>query len=373
MTTDHDAVVEAIHQRLRGTTLPGEGTGPVSPLNTLAHKLARTLAPLASPDEQATLAEDALSELVGLGRLQALLDEPDVREVMVNAGSQVWVERHGRLERVTSLAPGRLDALLERILAPLDRRLDRATPTVDARLPDGSRVCAVVPPVAVDGPCLCIRRFSVDPLPLGAFGGPTMVEALTAAVRQRRNTLVVGATSSGKTTLLNALAGVIPTGERVITLEDVAELRLAAAHVLRLETRPATSDGVGEVDLRALLRTALRLRPDRLVVGEVRGAEALDMVQALSTGHDGSLATCHANGPEDALRRVEAMVLQGAPAWPLAAVRQQVHASIDLVVHVARAEGGARRVVEIAEVVPADELVADAQRRTRTLLPGPAT
>jgi pilus assembly protein CpaF len=253
------------------------------------------------------------------------------------------------------LAPGQADQLVERIVAPLGLRIDRTAPVVDARLPDGSRVHAVVAPLAVDGTCVCIRRFAARAWPLGAFATDEVVALLSWAVEARCNVVVSGATSSGKTSLLNALAGMVPRRERIITIEDAAELRLPGEHVVRLESRPATAEGIGAVATRQLLRAALRMRPDRLVVGEVRGAEALDMVQALNTGHDGSLATCHANSAVDALRRVESMVLEGAPALPLVAVREYVHSSIDLVVHTARAGGGRRRVVEVAEVQPDPE------------------
>ena len=237
-----------------------------------------------------------VARVEGLGPLEPLLADPDVTEVMVNAGRDVWVERSGRLEPAgVALADGQADQLIERIVAPLGLRIDRTAPIVDARLGDGSRVHAVVAPLAIDGTCLCIRRFAARAWPLAAFASDEVVALLGWAVEARCNVVVSGATSSGKTSLLNALAGAVPRRERIITIEDAAELRLPGDHVVRLESRPATAEGVGAVTTRQLLRAALRMRPDRLVVGEVRGAEALDMVQALNTGHDGSLATCHAN------------------------------------------------------------------------------
>jgi pilus assembly protein CpaF len=232
------------------------------------------------------------------------------------------------------------------------RRLDRAHPTVDARLPDGARLCAAIEPIAVDGPCLAIRRFPVHDIPLDAFAEPKVVDLLRSLVHRRCNVVVSGATSSGKTTLLNALAGEIEPDCRVVTLEDVAELRLHHPHVLRFETRDATPDGVGEVSLAHLLRTALRMRPDRLVVGEVRGAEAVHLLQALNTGHDGSLCTVHANSAADALERLATLVLQEVAAWPLAAVHHHVARAVDAVVHTARRPDGGRHVVEVVEVHP---------------------
>ncbi len=282
--------------------------------------------------------------------MEPLLTDPDVTEILVNAGTEVWVERRGRLERLPSLPEGLASLLIERVIAPLGLRIDRTSPLVDARLPDGSRVHAVIPPVAIDGPCLAIRRFAAAGIPLEAFAPPPVVELLAALVRGRANLVVSGATSSGKTTLLNALVRLVPAGERIVTIEDAAELRLDTEHVVRLEARPPSVEGIGEVPLRALVRAALRLRPDRLVVGEVRGAEALDMVLALNTGHDGSLTTCHGNGPDDALRRVEAMVLMGAPSWPAPTVVDHVRRSIDVVVHLVRGRDGNRRVAEVVEV-----------------------
>jgi pilus assembly protein CpaF len=314
---------------------------------------AQALAPLLTPDELDALVGRVTARAGGLGPLDALLADPTVTEIMVNAGTDVWVERHGRMERVGEpLRAGQADLLLERIVAPLGLRVDRSSPIVDARWHDGSRVHGVVAPLAVDGTCLCIRRFARRTWPLHAFARPPVANLLEWAVQARCNVLVSGPTSSGKTSLLGALAALVAPEERIITIEDAAELQLPGEHVVRLETRPATADGVGSITTRQLLRSALRMRPDRIVVGEVRGGEALDMVQALNTGHDGSLSTCHANSAPDALRRVESMVLEGGPRLPLDAVREQVHSSIDLVVHTARRGDGTRRVVAVAEVAP---------------------
>jgi pilus assembly protein CpaF len=292
----------------------------------------------------------------GLGPLERWIADGDVTEIMVNAGTEVWVERHASgggaqgPQYVGRLEPGVVEAIIERILAPVGRRLDRSSPIVDTRLPDGSRLCAVLPPVAVDGPCLSLRRFAASRVALESFATDDVCTLLREAMSYRCNILVSGATSSGKTTLLNALAGLIGPGVRLVTLEDTAELRLDATHVLRLEARPATADGVPAVDVAALLHTALRLRPDRLVVGEIRGDEAMHLVQAMNTGHDGSLSTIHANSPVDALARLESLVVRSSPAWSLLAVREQVRRSIDVVVHVVRS-GGRRRIATVAEVV----------------------
>lgn len=307
---------------------------------------------------------DLVAEQSPLGGLERWLHDPSITELMVNGGSDVWVERAGRLEHVGSMRPATLLGAIEHILAPLGRRLDRTHPTVDARLSDGSRLCAVVEPVAVDGPCLTIRRFSARPIPLEMFSSPSVSALLRELVARRCNVLVSGATSSGKTTLLNALASEVERDARLITLEDVAELRLPHPHVVRLETREATPDGVGEVTLAHLLRTALRMRPDRLVVGEIRGGEAVHLLQALNTGHDGSLATVHANSALDALERLASLVLHEVGNWPLSAVHQHVGRAIDVVLHVVRGTDGGRRVAEVAEVVTGSAL------RVRTLASG---
>jgi pilus assembly protein CpaF len=295
---------------------------------------------------------DLVAEQSPLGGLQRWLADPDVAEVLVNGGSDVWVERHGRLEPVGTMRTQTVLAVLEQLLAPIGRRLDRAHPFVDSRLPDGSRLCAAIPPVAVDGPCLAIRRFRSAPVDLRSFATEPVADLLVEIVRRRCNVVVSGATSSGKTTMLDSLLRHLEPNSRVITLEDVAELRLRHAHVVRLETREASPDGVGEVSLEQLLRTALRLRPDRLVVGEVRGSEAVHLLQALNTGHDGSLCSIHANAPQDALLRLASLVLQEAPGWSLHAVHHHVARAVDVVVHLARDENGGRRVEEVAEVTP---------------------
>ncbi|MDP2290560.1 MAG: ATPase, T2SS/T4P/T4SS family [Actinomycetota bacterium] len=298
---------------------------------------------------------DLVAEQSLLGGLERWLDDPTVTELMVNAGSEVWVERAGRIEPVGRIRPTTLLAAIEQILTPIGRRLDRTHPTVDARLADGSRLCAVVAPIAVDGPCLTIRRFSAQPIPLARFAEPPVVALLAELVHRRCNLVVSGATSSGKTTLLNALAREVEPTSRLITLEDVAELQLPHPHVLRLETRDANPDGVGAVTLEHLLRTALRMRPDRLVVGEIRGSEAVHLLQALNTGHDGSLATVHANSALDALERLASLVLQEVGNWPMTAVHHHVARAVDAVVHVARSPDGGRCVTEVVEVAPSAE------------------
>jgi pilus assembly protein CpaF len=344
-------VARRVHARLLGPrTVDAEGVPAVLDGAAVA-AAARLEEPLLSPAALAAVVTDVLARATGLGPLEPLLADPTVSEVMVSGPGRVWVERAGALERVALDLDGpAVEHLIERIVGPLGLRADRASPMVDARLPDGSRVNAVVPPLAVDGPCLTIRRFSASAIPLAAFAPPDVTAFLAWAVRARLNLVVSGATSSGKTTLLNALAAEIPGAERIITVEDAAELRLPQDHVVRLEARPANADGAGRVTVRDLVRNALRMRPDRIVVGEVRDAAALDMLQAMNTGHEGSLSTCHANGPLDALRRLETMVLMGTVDLPLAAVRDQVAAAVDVVVQVIRCAGGARRVVEVAEV-----------------------
>ena len=318
-------------------------------------RLVRAQAPLLPSSDAEEVVARVLARAGGLGPLEPLLADPSVTEVMVNGPGDVWVERSGRLVRTTiALDTPTIDALIARIVAPLGRRVDRSSPLVDARLVDGSRVNAIIPPLAVDGPCLTVRRFRVDPVPLAAMAPEPLVRMLDTAVAERLNILVSGGTGAGKTTLLNALAGAIPPSDRVITVEDAAELRLPGDHVVRLEARPPSPEGRGEVTIRDLVRNALRMRPDRIVVGECRAGEALDMLQAMNTGHEGSLSTCHANGPDDALRRLETMTLMAEVGLPLAAVREQIAASLDLVVHVARTPDGRRRVVSIAEVVPPD-------------------
>ena len=308
--------------------------------------------------ERERLAEQVLRLATGLGPLEPLLADPAVDEVMVNGGGLVYVERDGRLEPADASFAGTAELMhaIERILAPLGRRVDEASPLCDARLPDGSRVNVVIPPLAVDGPCLTIRRFrrggfSLADLVSGGTLPEPLADHLAAAVERRATILVSGGTGCGKTTTLGALSGAIPAQERIVTIEDAAELRLRQPHVVRLEARPANVEGRGEVTIRQLVRNALRMRPDRIVVGEVRGGEALDMLMALNTGHDGSLSTVHANSPEEALRRIEVLALMAGVGLPHAAVREQVADAFDLVVHQARRPGGERRVTSVAEVV----------------------
>lgn len=312
----------------------------------------RRLAPLAPPAHQTLLAERALAHLRGLGALECYVRDDTIDEVLVNDGREIWIDRGGTLLHVGTLDTDSVDLLIERVLAPLGRRIDRTSPIVDARLTDGARVCAVLPPIAIDGPMLSIRRFRRLILALQDFTETAGCALLEQLLRARCNLVVSGATSSGKTSLVAALLGTIEPSQRLIVVEDTAELPLRHPHAVRLEARPPSIDGPDAVDLAQLVRTALRLRPDRIVVGEVRGDEVLALVHAMNTGHDGSIATCHANGPADALLRLESLVLQAAPSWPLAAIRHQLARSIDVVVHVERHADGRRRIAEISEVTP---------------------
>lgn len=313
------------------------------------------VAPLVHGADRERLVAAAVARLAGLDALDALLADPTVDEILVNRGGEVWTERHGRLTRSGSIPERTVPVVLERVLAPLGRRLDRTDPIVDARLPDGSRVCAVIPPIAVDGTAISIRRLARTAHPLASFARPDVAALVHELLERRCNLIVSGATSSGKTSLLSSLLALVPTSERIVILEDTTELAAPEGHVVRLEARAATVDGVRGVPLDELVRTALRLRPDRLVVGEVRGDEVVAMVQAMNTGHDGSLSTCHANSVVDALGRLEMLVLHAAPSWPIEAVRTQLRRSVDAIVHVERGTGGARRITAVGELVTTDD------------------
>jgi pilus assembly protein CpaF len=322
--------------------------------------LVEEKAALLGGDDRKALIARVLRDTVGLGPLEDLLADPTVEEVMVNGPRQVFVERAGRIEAVDAVFADEeeLRDAIERILAPLGRRIDELSPMVDARLADGSRVNAVIPPLAIDGPALSIRRFGISrPGPRELVELGTLSEAqlglLERAVVARRSILVSGGTGSGKTTLLNALSSFVAEDERLVTIEDAAELRLRGRHVVRLESRPAGVEGRGEVTVRDLLRNALRMRPDRIVIGEVRGPEALDLLTALNTGHRGALSTVHANSPADALRRLETLVLMAGLGLPHAEIAAQVRRGIDLVVQLERLTDGSRRVTEIAETAAA--------------------
>ena len=295
--------------------------------------------------------EELAAEALGLGPLEPLLADPDVTEVMIVGSGRVYVERHGVIESVeTELPSATVLRIVERILAPLGLRLDRASPMVEARLADGTRVHAVIPPLAIDGPCVTIRRFTPRVFEVEDFDvSSPAAEFLRSAVRQKLTVVISGGTSTGKTTMLNALAGAVDRSERVVTIEETAELALGLPHVVRLEARPANAEGVGAVGVRELVRAALRMRPDRLILGEVRGAEALDMLQAMNTGHDGSLCSVHANSAADALTRIVTLAMFAGVGLRADALRAQLLSAVDLVVHVARRRG--RRVVDtIGEV-----------------------
>jgi pilus assembly protein CpaF len=350
-----DAVAADLRERLLAGA--ADGVDPEA-LPARIRSLVDREAGVLDEGSRAQLAARIAERAFGLGPLEPLLADPAVEEVMVSGTAPAWVERGGRLERTEACFACEQDLrdAIERILAPLGRRVDDAEPLCDARLPDGSRVNVVLPPLALDGPALTIRRFrrhgfSCEDLVANGTLPRPLLELLERAVRARCTVLVCGGTGSGKTTMLNALSSFIGAGERVVTIEDAAELRLRQPHVVRLEARPPNVEGRGEVTIRRLVRNALRMRPDRIVVGEVRGAESLDMLTALTTGHDGSLCTVHAGSPAEALRRVEVLALMAGLGLPHAALREQVADAFDLVVCQARAADGARRVVAVAEVV----------------------
>ena len=309
-----------------------------------------------SQAEREEVVEQIVYEVIGLGPIEPLFRDRSVTDILVNGAKEIYVERHGKLSRaLTSFRDdAHLLAIIDRIVSRVGRRVDESSPMVDARLPDGSRVNAIIPPLAIDGPVLSIRRFGAEITiqNLIEYGALTddMVNLLAGCVRARLNILISGGTGAGKTTLLNALSSFIPSSERVITIEDAAELRMQQEHVVRLETRPPNSEGRGEVVARDLVKNALRMRPDRIIVGEVRSAEALDMLQAMNTGHEGSLTTIHANTPRDALARLETMILFAGTNLPNRAMREQIASALDLVIQVSRLTDGSRRITSVTEV-----------------------
>jgi pilus assembly protein CpaF len=321
-----------------------------------------------SRQEREQIVSEIQHETFGLGPLEPLMQDPTVSDILVNGARTVYIERRGRLERtkVVFRDDAHLMQIVDRIVSAVGRRVDESAPMVDARLKDGSRVNAIIPPLALDGPLVSIRRFATEPYTMAdliSFGTlpETLAEVIQAAVRARLNILVSGGTGAGKTTMLNVLSNAIPDTERIVTIEDSAELQLQQDHVVRLETRPANIEGQGAVTSRDLVRNALRMRPDRIVVGEVRGPEVLDMLQAMNTGHDGSLCTVHANSSRDALSRIETMVLMAGLALPVRAMRDYIAAALDVVIHVARLADGTRKIVRVTEIAGMEEDVITTQ------------
>jgi pilus assembly protein CpaF len=351
----HQALLETLGPRLYDARLTA---------TELEHQVRQTLqdvlaggsVPLTSAD-RARLAQEIADDILGYGPIEPYLRDSEITEIMVNGPAQIFVEKAGRLHPVDGrfADEAHLRRTIDKIVGRVGRRVDESSPMVDARLPDGSRVNAIIPPLAVDGSLLTIRKFSAEPLTvedLVTFGTLTrpVADFLAACVRGKLNVLVSGGTGAGKTTTLNVLSSFIPASERVITVEDAAELQLYQDHVLRLEARPPNIEGKGEVRIRDLVRNALRMRPDRIVVGEIRDAAALDMLQAMNTGHDGSICTVHANSPRDVLSRVETMVMMAGMDLPITAIREQVSSAIDLIVHQARFQDGSRRITHLTEV-----------------------
>lgn len=329
------------------------GRHPPRPDIDRVDEQVRAAAPLLASDDVAELVRDVRRGIDGLGPIGDLLEDDRITDLMINGDGTVWVDRgRGVVRSEVTLDEARVRLMIERILSPLGRRVNPVTPSADARLPDGSRVHVIVPPLSIDGPCVTIRRFGVRAIELESLAAEPVADLLATAIRSRANIVVSGGTGSGKTTLLNALTAHLDPKERVVTVEDAAELRLPIHHVVRLETRPAGVEGAHAVGSRELVRDALRMRPDRVLLGEVRGAEALELIQAMNTGHDGSLSTVHANSGIDALRRLETLVLLADSGLPLGAVRDHLAAAVDLIVHMVRLSDGRRRVDEVVEVDP---------------------
>jgi pilus assembly protein CpaF len=351
-----------IHQVVINELGPQLYQQDIDPAALRARVLAAIRAELAtetglSRDDRERLVDDIADDTLGHGPIEKLLLDPSITEVMVNGPTEIWIERDGLLEQtqLRFIDDSHLRRIINKIVAQVGRRIDEASPMVDARLPDGSRVNAIIPPLSLSGPLVTVRKFTKNRLSLTDFSRlgtltEEAIEFLNRCVQAELNILVSGGTGSGKTTLLNAMSGAIPEGDRVVTIEDAAELSLHQQHVLRLESRPPNIEGEGAIEVRDLVRNALRMRPDRIIVGEVRGAEALDMLQAMNTGHDGSLTTLHANTPRDALARVETMVLMAGYDLPVRAIRQQMASALDLIIHLERMQDGLRRVTAITEV-----------------------
>ena len=350
----HHQVVDALNKR---DEKHGGVTSEAETRNIIEGALEQHAAAMARP-ERNRIAQEIFDSIRGLGPLEKLLSDDSISEIMVNGAKQVFIERKGKLVQtdVSFYDNDQLLNVIDRIVSPLGRHIDEANPMVDARLPDGSRVNAVIPPLSLKGPLLTIRKFSRNPLTienLVSYGSLNfkMAAFLEACVKGKLNIVVSGGTGSGKTTLLNVLSAYIPYDERIVTIEDAAEIQLQQKHVLTLEARPANLEGAGQITIRDLVRNALRMRPDRIIVGEVRGGEALDMLQAMNTGHDGSLTTGHANSARDMLARLETMVLMAGMNLPMSAIRQQIASAIDIIVQQARMRDGSRKIIGIHEVV----------------------
>lgn len=350
-----EALYERMGARFSDSTLKEEDLRAVA-REELSQVIDAEQVPL-TPDERRRLIQDVADDVLGFGPLQRLLDDEDVTEIMVNRMDQIYVERRGKLVLAdTSFkSEEHLRRVIERIVSKVGRRIDESSPFVDARLEDGSRVNAVIPPLAVNGSSLTIRKFSKTPLTvekLISFGTltPEMAELLDACVKAKLNIIVSGGTGTGKTTLLNVLSSFLPHGDRIVTIEDAVELQIQQQHVVRLESRPPNTEGKGAVTIRDLVRNSLRMRPDRIVIGEVRGGESLDMLQAMNTGHDGSLSTVHANSPRDAVARLETLVLMAGMDLPLRAIREQLASAVNLVIQISRLRDGTRRITHITEV-----------------------
>jgi len=351
----HQRLIEELGPELSQGRLTAKDLRPR--VNThLQAALADETTPLSLADK-ARLGEEIANDILGYGPIQGYLEDPEVTEVMVNGPSRVYVERHGKIEHTatTFIDEAHLRRVIDKIVGEVSRRVDEASPMVDARLPDGSRVNAVIHPLAIGGPFLTIRKFSKDPLQVEDLVtnmtlSPALARFIEACVVGRLNVIVSGGTDAGKTTLLNVLSSFVPSDERIVTIEDSKELQLRQEHVASLEARPPNIEGRGEIGIRELVRNALRMRPDRIIVGECRGGEALDMLQAMNTGHDGSLTTVHSNGPRDTLSRIETMTLMAGFDLPIRVIREQMSSAIDLVVHLTRLRDGTRRVTHVSEV-----------------------